>query len=56
MTRPRWLPGVVLGSTVLLLVVAPVVMYNRFVRQRTLIDESWGQTDVELTRRQVTVG
>lgn len=28
-----------------------VVMYNRFVRQRTLIDSSWGGVDVELTRR-----
>lgn len=28
-----------------------VVMYNRFVRQRTLIDASWGGIDVELTRR-----
>jgi LemA protein len=28
-----------------------VVMYNRFVRQRTLIDSSWGTVDVELTRR-----
>jgi LemA protein len=39
------------GGVVLLLLVSLVVMYNRFVRQRTLIDESWGQTDVELTRR-----
>lgn len=30
---------------------ALVVMYNRFVRQRTLIDSSWGGVDVELTRR-----
>jgi LemA protein len=28
-----------------------VVMYNRFVRQRALIDSSWGGVDVELTRR-----
>jgi LemA protein len=28
-----------------------VVMYNRFVRQRTLVEESWGGIDVELTRR-----
>jgi LemA protein len=28
-----------------------VVMYNRFVRQRTLIDSSWSGIDVELTRR-----
>ena len=39
------------AGVVLLLLVSLVVMYNRFVRQRTLIDESWGQTDVELTRR-----
>jgi LemA protein len=39
------------GGVVLLLLLTLVVMYNRFVRQRTLIDESWGQTDVELTRR-----
>ena len=26
-------------------------MYNRFVRQRTLVEESWGGIDVELTRR-----
>ena len=25
--------------------------YNRFVRQRTLVDESWGGIDVELSRR-----
>jgi LemA protein len=31
--------------------VAVLVMYNRFVRQRTLVDESWGGIDVELTRR-----
>ena len=41
----------VLIGVLLLFVVAPIVMYNRFVRQRTLVDESWGQTDVELTRR-----
>lgn len=28
-----------------------LVSYNRFVRQRVLVSESWGQTDVELTRR-----
>ena len=41
----------VVVGVVLLLLLSLVVMYNRFVRQRTLIDESWGQTDVELTRR-----
>ena len=28
-----------------------LVMYNRFVRQRTLVEESWGGIDVELSRR-----
>ena len=36
---------------VLLPLLALVVMYNRFVRQRTLIDNSWAGVDVELTRR-----
>ena len=34
-----------------LLLISLVVMYNRFVRQRTHVDESWGGIDVELTRR-----
>jgi LemA protein len=38
-------------ALVLVLVLSLVVMYNRFVRQRTLVDESWGGIDVELTRR-----
>jgi LemA protein len=41
-------------AVVVLLVVpalAVMVMYNRFVRQRTLIESSWGGVDVELTRR-----
>jgi len=41
----------VVGGALLLLLVSLVVMYNRFVRQRTLVDESWGGIDVELTRR-----
>jgi LemA protein len=36
---------------VALLALTLVVMYNRFVRQRTLIDSSWGGIDVELSRR-----
>ena len=31
--------------------VACVVSYNRFVRQRNLVQESWRQIDVELHRR-----
>jgi LemA protein len=38
-------------AVAVLLLVAVLVMYNRFVRQRTLVDESWGGIDVELTRR-----
>jgi LemA protein len=41
---------VVLGVLAFVLL-SLVVMYNRFVRQRTLVDESWGGIDVELTRR-----
>lgn len=38
-------------AVVVLLLISLLVMYNRFVRQRTLIEESWGGIDVELTRR-----
>jgi len=42
-------------AVVVLVVLLPatwlVVAYNRFVRQRTLIDNSWAGVDVELTRR-----
>ena len=41
----------VVGGLVLLLGLSLLVMYNRFVRQRTLVDEAWGGIDVELTRR-----
>ena len=41
----------VVGGLALLLLLSLVVMYNRFVRQRTLVDEAWGGIDVELTRR-----
>jgi LemA protein len=38
-------------ALVVLVVVAVVVSYNRFVRQRNLVEESWRQIDVELRRR-----
>ena len=41
---------IVLG-VVVLLALAVVVSYNRFVRQRNLVQESWRQVDVELNRR-----
>ena len=44
---PLW---IVLGLAVLI-ALGIVVSYNRFVRQRNLVQESWRQVDVELTRR-----
>jgi LemA protein len=41
----------VVVAALVLLLLSLLVMYNRFVRQRTLVDESWGGIDVELTRR-----
>jgi LemA protein len=41
---------VILGIVVLV-AIAAVASYNRFVRQRNLVQESWRQIDVELTRR-----
>src|SRR5438105_11099345 len=38
-------------AIVVLLALAVVVSYNRFVRQRNLVQESWRQIDVELRRR-----
>ena len=38
-------------AVVAVLAVAVVVSYNRFVRQRNLVQESWRQVDVELKRR-----
>jgi LemA protein len=44
---PLW---IVIGLAVLI-ALGFVVSYNRFVRQRNLVQESWRQVDVELTRR-----
>ncbi len=41
---------VVLGA-IALVALAVIISYNRFVRQRNLVQESWRQIDVELTRR-----
>ncbi|MEZ5322363.1 MAG: LemA family protein [Microthrixaceae bacterium] len=46
--------AIVLGVIALLLIaalLAVLAMYNRFARQRNLIEESWRQVDVELARR-----
>jgi LemA protein len=41
----------ILLVVVVLLLIGGVVSYNRFVKQRNLVQESWRQIDVELTRR-----
>ncbi|MBV9293861.1 MAG: LemA family protein [Frankiales bacterium] len=41
----------ILVGVVVLLLLAVIASYNRFVRQRNLVQESWRQVDVELTRR-----
>jgi LemA protein len=38
-------------AVVVVLLIAVIVSYNRFVRQRNLVQESWRQIDVELRRR-----
>jgi LemA protein len=38
-------------AIVVLIALAVVASYNRFVRQRNLVQESWRQVDVELNRR-----
>jgi LemA protein len=44
--------AVLIGAGVLLLLaVAVLLSYNRFVRQRQLIDNSWSNVDTELKRR-----
>ena len=41
----------VILAVVFLLLLAFIASYNRFVRQRNLVQESWRQIDVELKRR-----
>src|SRR3954466_15182966 len=41
----------VILALVVLLLLAFIASYNRFVRQRNLVQESWRQVDVELNRR-----
>ena len=43
--------GLILLALVVVLGLAVIVSYNRFVRQRNLVEESWRQIDVELHRR-----
>ena len=41
----------VLVGVLVVMVLAGAVAFNRFVRQRNLIDDSWSNIDTELTRR-----
>ena len=43
--------GIILLVLVIAIVLGVIVSYNRFVRQRNLVEESWRQIDVELHRR-----
>lgn len=42
---------IVIGGIILVALLTLAVSYNRFVRQRNLVAESWSQVDVELQRR-----
>jgi LemA protein len=44
-------PAWIILAVVVLLLLALIASYNRFVRQRNLVQESWRQIDVELRRR-----
>ncbi len=48
---PAGLVAAAVGAALLLLGVVLATSYNRFVQQRTLVEESWSQVDVELQRR-----
>lgn len=43
--------AIVVIALVVLVAIGAISSYNRFVRQRNLVQESWRQIDVELTRR-----
>src|SRR3954467_8576224 len=42
---------IAIAVVVVILAIVLIVSYNRFVKQRNLIQESWRQIDVELHRR-----
>jgi LemA protein len=50
-TLPRVRLAGLLAGAVVLLLLAGVISYNRFVRQRQLIDNAWSNIDTELRRR-----
>ncbi|MBI4729565.1 MAG: LemA family protein [Acidobacteria bacterium] len=42
---------IAIGAVTLLVILGPALSYNRFVRQRSLIRDSWANIDTELRRR-----
>jgi len=51
MTSPAGAAAIVAGSITFLILLALAISYNRFVRQRNLIRDSWANIDTELRRR-----
>jgi LemA protein len=45
------IPLVILGVVLLIVIGLPIAWYNKLVRLRQLIRESWGNVDVQLKRR-----
>src|SRR3954469_2554400 len=48
---PRLVTLLVIGAIVVIAVALPLAWYNKLVRLRQLIRESWGNVDVQLKRR-----
>src|SRR4051794_15138356 len=48
---PRLVMLIVVGAAILVVVALPFAWYNKLVRLRQLIRESWGNVDVQLRRR-----
>lgn len=46
---------IIILAIVVIIAIAGVVSYNRFQKQRNLVDESWRQIDVELQRRHTLI-
>jgi LemA protein len=44
-------PLILIGVAVLIVIALPIAWYNKLVRLRQLIKESWGNVDVQLKRR-----
>jgi LemA protein len=49
--RPEFVLLIVAAVGILILIALPIAWYNKLVRLRHLISESWGNVDVQLRRR-----